>query len=139
VMKGIPTEDLQPFMRDILIEKFGAKLKPGVTPIGTTDLKLPEVEETKAQEVKSAVVVFQRSGKEITCDNTKPLLKIAADAGITIETSCQAGSCGTCKQSLVSGTVEYPDNVPAALSDAEQANFVLTCSAHPVGRVVLDL
>jgi hypothetical protein len=40
---------------------------------------------------------------------------------------------------LLAGQVEYPDNVPAALSDAEQAKFVLTCSAHPVGRVVLDL
>jgi ferredoxin-nitrite reductase len=139
VMKAIPTEDLQPFLREVLIEKFGATLKPGVTPQGTTNLKLPEVGEPKAQAVKSAVVVFQKTGKEVTCDNTQSLLKIAADAGITIETSCQAGSCGTCKQSLVSGTVEYPDNVPAALSDAEQAQFVLTCSAHPVGRVVLDL
>jgi ferredoxin-nitrite reductase len=139
VMKAIPTEELQPFMRDILIEKFGATLKPGVTPIGTTDLKLPEVGAPQAQAVKSAVVVFQKSGKEINCDNTKSLLKIAADAGITIETSCQAGSCGTCKQALLAGQVEYPDNVPAALSDAEQAKFVLTCSAHPVGRVVLDL
>jgi ferredoxin-nitrite reductase len=139
VMKAIPTEELQPFMRDVLIEKFGAKLKPGVTPIGTTDLQLPEVGEPKAQEVKPAVVIFQRSGKEINCDNTKSLLKIAAAAGITIETSCQAGICGTCKQPLMSGQVEYPDNVPAALSDAEQALYVLTCSAHPVGRVVLDL
>ncbi len=139
VMKAIPTEDLQPFMRDVLMEKFGAKLKPGVVPTGTTDLKLPEVGEPKAQEVKSAVVVFQKSGKEINCDNTKSLLKIAADAGITIETSCQAGSCGTCKQPLIEGQVEYPDNVPAALSDAEQTKFVLTCSAHPVGRVVLNL
>jgi ferredoxin-nitrite reductase len=138
-MKAIPTEELQPFLRDVLIEKFGATIKPGVTPIGVTDLKLPEVGEPKAQEVKSAVVVFHRSGKEINCDNTQSLLKIATDAGIAIETSCQSGTCGTCKQALMSGQVEYPDNVPAALSDAEQALYVLTCSAHPVGRVVLDL
>jgi ferredoxin-nitrite reductase len=139
VMKAIPTEELQPFLRDVLMEKFGATIKPGVTPIGSTDLKLPEVGEAKAQAVKSAIVVFQRSGKEIKCDNAKSLLKIATDAGIAIETSCQSGTCGTCKQSLLAGTVEYPDNVPAALSDAEQGLYVLACSAHPVGRVVLDL
>jgi ferredoxin-nitrite reductase len=139
VMKAIPTEELQPFLRDVLMAQFGATVKPGVVPIGSTDLKLPAVGETKAQEVKSAVVVFHKSGKEITCDNTKSLLKIATAAGIAIETSCQSGTCGTCKQALISGQVEYPDNVPAALSDAEQALYVLTCSAHPVGRVVLDL
>jgi ferredoxin-nitrite reductase len=58
---------------------------------------------------------------------------------VSIETDCQSGSCGTCKQALISGNVEYPNNVPAALSEAEQATHVLTCSAHPVGRVVLDL
>jgi ferredoxin-nitrite reductase len=85
------------------------------------------------------VVIFHKSGKEISCDNTQSLLTIATAAGIAIETSCQAGSCGTCKQALLEGNVEYPENAPAALSEAAQAKFVLTCSAHPVGRVVLDL
>ncbi|MBE9032037.1 ferredoxin--nitrite reductase [filamentous cyanobacterium LEGE 11480] len=139
VMKGIPAEELQPFVRDILMEKFGATLKPGVTITDSTDLKLPEAEPEKQTTVKPAVVIFNKSNQEINCDSSKSLLAIAAEAGISIETSCQAGSCGTCKQRLVEGKVEYPNNEPAALSDAEQAQFVLTCSAHPVGRVILDL
>jgi ferredoxin-nitrite reductase len=139
VMKGIPAEELKPFVRNILIEQFGATLKPGVTVTDSTDLPLPTVAPAPPVEVKPAVVVFQRSGKEIACDNSQSLLTIATAAGIIIDSNCQSGTCGTCKQALLEGTVEYPENIPAALSDAEQANFVLTCSAHPIGRVVLDI
>jgi ferredoxin-nitrite reductase len=139
VMKAIPTSELKPFLRNVLIEQFGASLKPGVTVSDRTDLKLPDAADTAAPTVKPAVVIFNRAGKEINCDNTKSLLKIATAAGIEIPTDCQSGTCGTCKQALVEGQVEYPNNAPAALSDAEQEKFVLTCSAHPVGRVVLDL
>lgn len=139
VMKAIPVSDLKPFVRNILIEQFGATLKPGVTVTDSTDLVLPDRTTNSTQEVKSAVVIFNKSGKEITCDSSKSILKIAAEAGVAIETDCQSGTCGTCKQRLIEGSVEYPNNAPAALSDAEQATHVLTCSAHPVGRVVLDL
>lgn len=140
VMKAIPAEELKPFMRNILMERFGATLKPGVTITDSTDLRLPEaVAEAAPKVVKPAVVIFKQSGKEINCDSSKSLLTIAAEAGITIDSSCQSGTCGTCKQALVEGSVEYPDNDPAALSDAEAKQYVLTCSAHPVGRVVLDL
>ncbi len=139
VMKSIPLTELKPFLRNTLIEKFGATLKPGVAPTDSTTLVLPDVTATAPQEVKSAVVVFNKSGKEIACDNGKSILHIATAAGVAIETDCQSGTCGTCKQRLVEGTVEYPNNAPAALTDAEQAQYVLTCSAHPVGRVVLDL
>jgi ferredoxin-nitrite reductase len=140
VMKSIPTADLKPFLRQVLIEKFGATLKPGVTVTDSTDLVLPsENAATATQVVKPAVVIFNKSGKEINCDNSKSILKIATAAGVTIETDCQSGTCGTCKQRLIEGAVEYPNNAPAALSDAEQTTHVLTCSAHPIGRVVLDL
>jgi ferredoxin-nitrite reductase len=140
VMKSIPTEELKPFLRQVLMDKFGATLKPGVTVTDSTDLVLPsENAATATQVVKPAVVIFNKSGKEINCDNSKSILKIATAAGVTIETDCQSGTCGTCKQRLIEGAVEYPNNAPAALSDAEQTTHVLTCSAHPIGRVVLDL
>ncbi len=141
VMKAIPTEELKPFIRNVLIEQFGATLKPGVSVTDSTELKLPEAPEAtpKSKAVKPAVVVFEQSGKTVNCDSSKSLLAIATEAGIAIDASCQSGSCGTCKQTLIEGKVEYPDNEPVALSDAEQSQFVLTCSAHPVGRVVLDL
>ncbi len=140
VMKSIPIADLKPFLRNVLIEQFGATLKSGVVPTDHTDLTLPDRSAAPvAEAVKSAVVIFQRSGQEIICDNSKPLLAIATAAGLAIATDCQSGSCGTCKQRLIEGRVEYPNHVPAALSEAEQATHVLTCSAHPIGRVVLDL
>ena len=141
VMKGIPITELKPFLRQALIEKFGATLKPSVNPTDSTTLVLPnaEVDTTAANVVKPATLIFSKSGQEIVCDSGKSILAIATAAGIAIETDCQSGSCGTCKQRLLEGTVDYPNNSPAALTDAEQAQYVLTCSAHPVGRVVLDL
>jgi ferredoxin-nitrite reductase len=141
VMKAIPTEDLKPFIRNVLIEQFGATLKPGVTVTDSTDIALPPMPAaaTKSDEVKPAVVIFHQSGKEINCDSSKSLLAIATEAGIAIDSSCQAGSCGTCKQPLMEGKVTYSEHEPVALSDAEQEKFVLTCSAHPIGRVVLDV
>jgi ferredoxin-nitrite reductase len=140
VMKSIPSEDLKPFLRQVLIDQFGATLKPGVVVNDHTDLVLPEpAAATVPPVVKPAVVILHRSGREINCDSGKSILAIATAAGVAIETDCQAGSCGTCKQRLIEGKVAYPNNVPAALSEAEQATHVLTCSAHPVGRVVLDL
>ncbi|MCX5962550.1 MAG: ferredoxin--nitrite reductase [Cyanobacteria bacterium] len=144
VMKSIPVTELKPFLRQVLIEKFGATLKSGVNPTDSTTWVLPDANATVADTavtnvVKPATLVLSKSGQEIVCDSGKSILSIATAAGIAIETDCQSGSCGTCKQTLVEGTVEYPNNSPAALTDAEQANYVLTCSAHPVGRVVLDL
>jgi ferredoxin-nitrite reductase len=139
VMKSIPLEDLKPFLRDVLVAQFGATVKPGVVLTDLTDLQLPDRTAKVAAEVKPAVVVFNRSNKEVNCDSSQSILTIATNAGVAIASDCQAGTCGTCKQKLMEGTVEYPNNTPSALSDAEQTQYILTCSAHPVGRVVLDL
>ncbi|MEO1181267.1 MAG: 2Fe-2S iron-sulfur cluster-binding protein, partial [Cyanobacteria bacterium J06636_28] len=85
---------------------------------------------------KTAVVVFTKSGKEISCDDSQPILAIAEDADIAIENSCQSGSCGTCKRSLTEGKVRYEGD-PAAL-EADEAGVILTCIAYPEGRVVID-
>lgn len=144
VMKSIPVTELKPFLRQVLIEKFGATLKPGVNPTDSTQFTLPETsteastEATGSKSVKSAILMFKQSGHEIVCDSGKSILHIATAAKIAIETDCESGTCGTCKHRLVEGTVEYPNNPPAALSDAEQGQYVLACSAHPVGRVVLS-
>jgi ferredoxin-nitrite reductase len=133
VMKSIPCEDLKPVLQQLLREQFGATLKDGVV-----------VESKNANEDASeviaapAVVYFAKSGKEVACTEVDRILDVAEQAGIALDSDCQAGSCGTCKQKLLEGGVKYEGN-PSALSAAEkQEGFVLTCSAYPVGRIVLD-
>ncbi|MEL6334738.1 MAG: 2Fe-2S iron-sulfur cluster-binding protein, partial [Cyanobacteria bacterium J06626_26] len=134
VMQKVPCDELPTVVRKLLTENFGATLKPGVVieEPDTADKSQPETTKSK----KTAVVVFTKSGKEISCDDSQPILAIAEDADIAIENSCQSGSCGTCKRSLTEGKVRYEGD-PAAL-EADEAGVILTCIAYPEGRVVID-
>lgn len=134
VMQKVPCDELPTVVRQLLIDNFGATLKPGVVieaPAEET-AALPATPKAK----KSAVVVFAKSGKEINCDDSQSILAIAEDAGLEIESSCQSGSCGTCKLPLLEGNVRYEGD-PAAL-EADETDAVLTCIAHPAGRLVID-
>jgi ferredoxin-nitrite reductase len=132
-MKAVPCEDLKPVLRKILVEQFNARLKEGV--VIEADLPVADQPSVKA---KPATIVFAKSGKEVACTEADSILEVAEQAGISLDSSCQSGSCGTCKQQLVEGKVTY-SNPPTGLSDSEQASgYVLTCSAHPTGKVVVN-
>ncbi|MDV3352800.1 ferredoxin--nitrite reductase [Leptothoe sp. LEGE 181152] len=133
VMQKVPCDELPGVVRKLLTENFGATLKPGVVidePVEETETATPV--KTK----KPAVVVFSQSDKEINCDDGQPILAIAEAAGIDVESSCQSGSCGTCKLPLIEGKIRYEGD-PAAL-EAGEKGAVLTCIAHAEGRVVID-
>jgi ferredoxin-nitrite reductase len=139
VKKSIPCEDLKPVLRQLLSEHFGATLKHGVV-IEAEDTRengvVPSVGEASVP--KSATVYFAKSGKEVSCTEADSILEVAERAGIALESDCRAGNCGTCKQTLLEGGVKY-ESAAIALTDTErQAGVVLTCSAYPIDRVVLD-
>jgi ferredoxin-NADP reductase len=97
----------------------------------------PLAQQPKAQPATGGVVVFRRSGKEITCATGAAILETAEANGIELDSSCRAGSCGTCKQKKLQGVVQM--DVTDGLSEAELAEgYVLTCIGIPEGRVVLD-
>ncbi|WP_316431478.1 2Fe-2S iron-sulfur cluster-binding protein [Leptolyngbya sp. NK1-12] len=132
VQKGIACDDLKPMLRDLLIEQFGAKPKGEWTPA------VEEETTPEAPAAQPATVAFAKSGKEIACTTNDLILDVAEQAGLELDSNCRSGICGTCKQKLVEGAVTYAEP-PQALSEAEQAaGWVLTCSARPVGRVVID-
>ncbi len=85
------------------------------------------------------IVVFQKTGKTITCSNDDIILEIAEQAGVKIRSSCRVGTCGTCKKRKLAGEVRLDDHDPEALEPDEIAEgYILTCVAHPVGEVVID-
>jgi ferredoxin-nitrite reductase len=134
VMKGIPCEDLKPVVRDLLIQQFGAQPKAGFEAV----VAEPSVEETVAAAAPPAIMNLTQSGKVIECTEADSMLEVAEAAGIDLDSSCRAGSCGTCKQKLLEGSVTYGGD-PQALSAEDKAQgYVLTCIGRPVGRVVLD-
>lgn len=158
VKKGIPCQDLKPLLREILIEKFAAIPKKG-TPTTTEDSAEIEVKEQKvtvtfdeetdsqngkvpqvkrSEPVQPTMISFTKSGKEISASSEQFILEVAEAEGVEIPSSCRSGNCGTCKQKLLLGEVEY-EGEPNALTDSEkEQGYILTCISHPVGRVVID-
>ncbi len=133
VEKGIACDDLQVRLRDLLIEQFGAKPK-GDWSDETSDVSAPST----PSQAQTATILFAKSGKEVDCKTDDLILDVAEQAGIELESSCRSGSCGTCKQRLLTGEVQY-DGDPSALNEDEKsAGWILTCCARPIGKVVID-
>jgi ferredoxin-nitrite reductase len=140
VMKSIPCEDLKPVVRDLLIQHFGAQLKAGVVLEQAEGTAKALHQESAVPKVSAppAVVSFARSGKTIDCTEDDLILEVAEQAGLNPDSSCRSGTCGTCKQKLLEGTVNYGGD-PQALSTEEKAEgYILACIAHPSGQVALD-
>lgn len=79
-------------------------------------------------------VRFASSGVEATwTPRTGTLLDLAEAAGLAPPANCRSGACGTCRVSLVAGTVgHYPEPVLPAGPDA-----AYLCCAVPISDVVL--
>lgn len=134
-LTSIPVDDLKMTLRRLLVEHFGATLKPGIS----LEEDAAPTSTAPIVEAKPATIVLAKSGKEIPCTSADTLLEVIEQAGSPVESSCRSSSCGTCKQKLISGSVTYDGAVGGITADEQAAGYVLTCSAHPVDRVVLDL
>lgn len=80
-------------------------------------------------------VQFRRSRRTVAwTGEDASLLDFAERHGISVESGCRSGSCGTCETRLVSGEVRYggkPDfEVPAGVC--------LLCVGMPVSNLVLE-
>jgi ferredoxin-nitrite reductase len=159
VMKGIPCEDLKPVLVDLLVKHFSAEPRTEPLPSLTPQIELTLDEETPATSTAitnghhpvataaaiappvaapPATIRFAQSNKEITCTEQDVILEIAEREGVAIDSSCRAGTCGTCKQQLLEGSVQY-EGTPDALDEQEQqAGVILTCIARPTGNVVIN-
>ncbi|MDN5924669.1 MAG: FAD-binding oxidoreductase [Xanthomonadales bacterium] len=75
-------------------------------------------------------VTLYANGRQFSVAADESILEGARRAGLALPYSCLSGVCGSCKASVISGTVHYPRNPPQALDSAEQAQHdVLLCQA----------
>jgi len=84
-------------------------------------------------------VQIASSGQIVTVPSDKTVVEALAQAGVTIETSCEQGVCGVCLTRILEGLPEHKDMF---LSDNEQLlndQFTPCCSRAKSGRLVLDL
>ena len=138
--KGVATDDIKATLRNLLIEKFDAKLKDGVVieqPQTVEEAPKVESEEESATQSSTAVkMFFANSWKEVACSEQEYILDAAEKAEIEIDNSCRAGTCGTCTAKVLKGEVTYEEDYDA-LGDL-QAGEILTCCAKPVSSMVID-
>lgn len=78
------------------------------------------------------------TGQEILVPADKTLLETLRAQGVKVASSCESGTCGTCKTGLVSGEADHRDLV---LAPYEQADHIMVCvsRAKPGETLVLDL
>lgn len=70
------------------------------------------------------IVACRRSGLEFEVPVGRTILEVARDQGIDIPSSCESGTCGSCKTGLLSGEADHRDLV---LLPEEQRNHIMVC------------
>jgi phthalate 4,5-dioxygenase reductase subunit len=82
-------------------------------------------------------VKLARSGKKLTVPADRSILEAVRDSGIRTVSSCESGTCGTCKCGLIAGEPDHRDMV---LMEDEKDRYIMICvSRAKSGRLVLDL
>jgi ferredoxin-NADP reductase len=109
---------------DIRFEAFGSPSVKATlpTPVAATGEAAPRV-------------TFTRSGKTIVWSpKDSNILDVAEANGVTIDSGCRAGNCGTCETAIRGGSVTYP----LTPGYRNKEGTCLVCVAIPQGEVVID-
>jgi len=104
---------------------------------GPASVRLPaSAQDTAASALGGAIEVrFLRSGRTLEWDGQDAnLLDFAERHGVSVESGCRSGGCGTCETRIVSGAVAY-----ASPPDHDTAHgCCLLCVGRPTAALVLE-
>jgi phthalate 4,5-dioxygenase reductase subunit len=81
-------------------------------------------------------VVLRHSGQRITVPADRSILESLRQAGVRVASSCESGTCGSCKTGLLAGAVEHRDLV---LLPEEQAQHIMPCVSRALHGDTLEL
>ena len=83
------------------------------------------------------MVTLAGSGQIVPVPADRSILEAMRDAGVSTTSSCESGSCGTCKTRLVRGVVDHRDMV---LEDSERQSHIMICVSRALeGDLVIEL
>ena len=86
---------------------------------------------------KPFTVVLAKSGKSIKIPADRTILEAMRDQNLPVSSSCENGTCGTCKCGYTDGEVDHRDLV---LMDEEKGDSIMLCVSRAKGdHLVLDL
>ena len=82
-------------------------------------------------------VRLQKTGITIGVSSEQTILQALRGAGLRVPSSCESGTCGSCRTPLLAGQAEHRDMV---LTDNEKATQIMVCvSRAKSSELVLDL
>jgi len=83
-------------------------------------------------------VKLEKTGKTVTVPKDRSILEAIRDAGVPTVSSCESGTCGTCKTKLIAGEVDHRDMV---LMDHEKKDTIMICVSRSKSgeELVLDV
>ena len=92
------------------------------------------VEIIKADDVAFAIEL--QNGRQLDVKPGETILQVLRAHGLETRSSCESGTCGSCRTSYLAGEVEHRDLV---LTDDEKAHDIMICVSRAKGVVVLDV
>lgn len=92
--------------------------------------------ETHKADDKPFRVRLARTGKVVEVPVTKTILEVLRDNGLDVPSSCETGTCGTCRTKMLAGEADHRDLV---LAEHERADTIMICvSRARSGEITLD-
>ena len=77
-----------------------------------------------------------RSGEIVEVAARESILEALRAHGLDVPSSCESGTCGTCRTRLVAGEADHRDLV---LSEAEHADTIMVCVSRARSpEIVID-
>jgi len=82
------------------------------------------------------IIELAKSGETLEVPVGKTIVEVMRAKGYEVPTSCESGTCGTCRTRLLSGEADHRDLV---LAEHERANQIMICvSRARGGKLVID-
>jgi phthalate 4,5-dioxygenase reductase subunit len=80
--------------------------------------------ETHKPDDKPFRVRLAKSGRVLEVPVTKTILEVLRDNGLEVPSSCETGTCGTCRTKMLAGTADHRDLV---LAEHEHSDHIMIC------------
>jgi phthalate 4,5-dioxygenase reductase subunit len=115
----------------------GVRDMSGHWPFGAIHFESFGIDAATRRNDKAFDVRLARSGKVVQVAAQCSILEALRAEGLSIRSSCEAGSCGSCRTGLVAGDAEHRDFV---LGEDEHATQIMVCVSRARSpELVLDL
>ena len=84
-------------------------------------------------------VVLQRSGKTLHVPAGRTIVQVVREAGVSVNTVCEQGACGTCETAVLEGEPDHRDVYLSADERRSQRCTMVCVSRAKTPTLVLDL